>query len=154
MQIMHSNAANLTGLFASASFCALTNSACFFALKASYSASFSTSTRSTTATSSRFCCLVDAELELTGLAALFARPSPGVSAFRFLLGATSFRFGGEDSVRSTTEDERVVAGIAAGDLGDGKSMKSSKGSGDSEPATRYWEMGCGCRRACWFEGGG
>jgi len=154
MQIMHSNAANLTGLFASASFCALTNSACSFARSASYCFSSSTSTRSRIWTSpSRVCCLIEEE-ELLGRPALLARPSPGVSAFRFRLGGGSgATFGGEDSVRSTTEEERVV-GIIASSLGLGRLRKSSKGSGDSEPATRYWEICCAGRRACWLLGGG
>jgi hypothetical protein len=150
--MMHSNAANLTGLFASASFCALINSACSFTLIFSYSASLSTSTKSTSGTLSRLCCLLDKELELPGRAALLALPSPGVPALRFLLGATPVRIGGDDSVKSTNEDERVVfrdlVGIATGDLGDGKSTNSSKGSGDSEPATRYSETDIVCRRAC------
>lgn len=88
---------------------------------------------------------------------LLARPTPGVSALRFLLdsGSGSSLLGGEVSVRSTTEDERVVlreGGIVFPGDG-GRLRKSSKGSGDSE-ATRYCEIGAGRRRACWLLGGG
>jgi len=61
--------------------------------------------------------------------------------------------GGEEAVRSTTDEERVVGGIA-GEFELVRLRKSSKGSGDSEPATRYCEMGGGCRLACWLLGGG
>ena len=86
-----------------------------------------------------------------------ARPSPGVDdAFRFRrLGAMSlllwFVFAGEDSVRSTMEDARVVLRDLAFPISGGgvRSMKSSNGSGDSLPATRYCEIaGGGCLRAC------
>lgn len=66
--------------------------------------------------------------------------------------------GGEDSVRSTKEDCLVDCaareGVSPG--GGDKSLKSrsSKGSGDSEPASLYCERGCGARLCCWFEGGG
>jgi hypothetical protein len=152
MQMIHSNAANLTGLFASASFCALINSACSLARNASYCLSSFTSTRSTNGILSRLCCLVDEERELFGRAALLARPSPGVAALRFLLGGGAPCLGGEE-VKSTTEEERVVGGIA-GEFGLGGLRKSSKGSGDSEPATRYCEMGGTWRLACWLLGGG
>jgi len=46
--------------------------------------------------------------------------------------------GGEVAVKSTTEEDRVREGIAAGDLiGDGGSKNSSKGSGDSESIISY-----------------
>ena len=58
-------------------------------------------------------------------------------------------------MRSTKEDCLVDCESMSPGGGD-KSIKSRspKGSGDSEPATMYCDMGRLYRRCCWFEGGG
>jgi hypothetical protein len=71
---------------------------------------------------------------------------------------------GEDSVRSTMLDSRVVlreavlrdrGGCWFKDRGGVKSMNSSNGSGESEyRLSPYWGGSRCVVRACWFEGGG